>query len=1385
MDADLLSVVNGHRGDDHGDEANDRRSPNFQDAEETENTPNATIDEIVQATVRAMISYDAIRDRNRRHVPPAPQTPTTEPPRKFKNEEIAMLLPQFAGAGQDIEIWLQRVEAVEQTYGVDPKVMTLIAVGKLCDQAKAWYHSKTELVMLDWQDLKIELKKMFGSRPDRISRMRRFEARKWKKGEKFSTYFHDKIMLGNCLNLPEHELIDYVIDGFTSESLQSQARIKDFQSLDEMLRIMCNVSTTERTSEKHYPPSSVRSQGTGATRSASSAPSTTLQENSRNNKCFNCYGTGHYADACPKPKRERGSCFSCGKRDHQVRNCPNKVKLAAADSTTMCVDPEDVQIQVQDSQVPNVNVGFNKIYELNVLLKFDVENTFNSINLTAMLDTGSPISLIKVKYLSDVCINKDYVIGKNYFGLNGSSLNILGIFKGTVFINNILVPIMFHVVPNETMSFGALVGRDFTSLPQFKITLTDCVNIEPSTQHILENSTVGPSDDPFYDILQIDCDFNDLQNLNINSKLSPEIHNKIETLFVDKYVNAPIPENPIIDFEMKISVKNNQPISFRPRKLAYDEKLQLQEIIDDLLETKVIRESDSPYCSPIVLVNKKNGSKRLCVDYRAINKIIIRDNYPIPLIDDQLNLLKNKNYFTSLDLKNSFHQVRVADDSIKYTSFICPLGQFEYLKMPFGLSNSPSVFMRFVNKVFKDLIKQQKVLIYLDDILIATSDIDSHLKILSEVFLLLTNNLLELRVNKCSFVQTEILYLGYIINCDGIQPNPQNVQALNDYPIPTTTKKVQQFLGLASYFRRFIPSFSILAKPLYDLLRKGRSFKFESSQLEAFNVLKSKLIQAPVLAIFSPDLETELHCDASSIGFGAILLQKQKNNLFQPVFYFSKRTSEPESKLHSYELEMLAIVSALERFRTFLQGLPTFKIVTDCNSIKLALNKKEINRRINRWALILQNYNYILEHREGNRMRHVDALSRANSVLILEENTFEQNLSIAQNLDENIKIIKEKLLLEEDTNFELRNGLVYRKLKDKSKTLFYVPQSMESKVLFNCHDSLGHLGIDKTLEYISRVYWFPNLQSKIKNYIQNCIKCISYSAKKFEGTLHNVPKGDKPFLTLHIDHYGPLEKSPNNKKYVFEVIDGFTKFVKLYDVKSTKTIEVIHKLEDYFQNYSRPLRIVSDRGTAFTSTEFETFLNNNNVVHVKIATGSPKSNGQIERINRDLTPMLSKLTDVKNKWPKYLPQVEFAINNSFCRSIGTTPSKLLFGVNQRDPDELRDWLDSEIQTDRNLEQIRSEAQQQNLKVQDYNKTYFDKKHKTPFEYKVGDYVMVKNMDVTPGVNKKLIPKFRGPYEIRTVLDNDRYVISDVENFQLTQRPFEGISSPDNMKLWLH
>ncbi|XP_054727437.1 uncharacterized protein LOC129237061 [Anastrepha obliqua] len=614
--------------------------------------------------------------------------------------------------------------------------------------------------------------------------------------------------------------------------------------------------------------------------------------------------------------------------------------------------------------------------------------------------------------------------------------------------------------PNESMNIPVILGRDFLRI--FNIELRNGIK-KYSKEKLLEirdrsksyasvttqpvigsdihpaatmpkhsgdelhqskpNSYSIPSELP--DIFNIDIS-RKADDVDIGPKLGKHQRDVLKRLIDDTYFSNSVKAEPS-NYEMKIHLTSDVPFHCAPRRLSYAERSQVQAIIDELRQDGIIRPSNSPYASAIVLVRKKNGKIRLCVDYRALNKLTVRDNYPLPLIDDCIDYLENKKFLSVLDLKSGFYQVQMAPESIKLTAFVTPNGQYEYLKMPFGLKNSPAVFQRFINNVFRDMIDDRKIIIYMDDILVATEKFKEHENLLQAVLERLALRDLELNLNKCKFGYEEIDYLGYTVTHTGIRPNDSHIKSIQNFPIPTNPKQLQSCIGLFSYFRRFEPSFSQIAKPLQNLLRRNSAFSFDEKCLDAFNELKSRLVKGPVLAIYSPERETELHCDASSIGFGSVLLQRQDDKKFHPVSYFSKTASSAEAKYHSFELEALSIIYALRRFRPYLEGIP-FTIVTDCNSLTMTLEKKQLNPRIARWALEFENYNYKIKHRRGASMGHVDALSRREIAHIINADDVEFQLQVAQERDKAIESIRNRLENEHLNHYVLVDGLVYREM---------------------------------------------------------------------------------------------------------------------------------------------------------------------------------------------------------------------------------------------------------------------------------------------------------------------------------------------------------------------
>jgi len=336
-----------------------------------------------------------------------------------------------------------------------------------------------------------------------------------------------------------------------------------------------------------------------------------------------------------------------------------------------------------------------------------------------------------------------------------------------------------------------------------------------------------------------------------------------------------------------------------------------------------------------------------------LNARVARQKYLFPIIEDCIARLGNKSVFTLLDLKDGFHQISVHPDDTEYFAFATPDGHFEYTRLPFGYCDSPAEFQKRIVQILQPFIRNDKVIVYIDDILIAIETVQENLEVLRHVLKTIKAYDLELNFNKCQFLKRKIEYLGYVLQNNSVQISAKHTEAISKFPQPRNVTEVQRFLGLTNYFRRFIRDYSIVAKPLYNLLKKSTSFAFDEDCVCAFNLLKSHLTSFPTLRIFNPEAETQLHTDASASGLGAILLQQQSNGNWSPIAYFSQITNQAESRYHSFELEMLVIVRAIERFHIYLYGLQ-FTVVTDCNALVYAVNKANLNPRIARWTLALQ-----------------------------------------------------------------------------------------------------------------------------------------------------------------------------------------------------------------------------------------------------------------------------------------------------------------------------------------------------------------------------------------------------------------------------------------------
>jgi hypothetical protein len=424
-----------------------------------------------------------------------------------------------------------------------------------------------------------------------------------------------------------------------------------------------------------------------------------------------------------------------------------------------------------------------------------------------------------------------------------------------------------------------------------------------------------------------------------------------------------------------IDTGNAKPVRQRWYRTSRAEQQFISEEIRRMLKQGLIEKSRSEWTSPVVLVRKKNGKLRFCVDYRQLNQLTKKDLYPLPRIDDMLDALGNVSWYTSLDLASGYWQVEVRPEDRDKTTFITQYGTYRFIVMPFGLCNAPATFQRLMNEVLEGIL-WDFVVVYLDDLNVYSATFDQHLEHLRAVFERLRSAGLKLNPEKCYFAKHELAFLGYLISAEGIHTDPAKIEKVKEFPVPRNVTQLRGFLGLASYYRRFIKDFSKIANPLNKLLRKDAPFVWAAAQQQSFDLLKTHLTQAPILAYPKFDQEFLLLTDASTLGLGAILAQKDEEEMERVVAYASRTLNKAEKNYSATELECLAVVWAIGHFHPYVHG-KRFTLITDHSALRYLFNSATPTGRLARWVMKLQPYDFKIIHRAGKKHTNVDSLSRA------------------------------------------------------------------------------------------------------------------------------------------------------------------------------------------------------------------------------------------------------------------------------------------------------------------------------------------------------------------------------------------------------------------------
>ena len=648
-----------------------------------------------------------------------------------------------------------------------------------------------------------------------------------------------------------------------------------------------------------------------------------------------------------------------------------------------------------------------------------------------------------------------------------------------------------------------------------------------------------------------------LDTLDICSELPLEHRNHIQQILERNSGAWKCPQlGKCSTMQHEIDTGSARPIAIKPRKLSTEKQQEVRRQVSELMEAGAIEHSKGPWAAPLVLVPKKGGEWRMCVDFRELNQATKKDAYPLPLIDALMRQFEGSSYFSTLDLKAGYHQVRMAAKDREKTAFITPFGLYQFLVMPFGLCNAPATFQRLVDTIFGKYIGHG-VGVYIDDIVIYAATDEGHDDLLDLVLRLLSENGLFLNVSKSKFGYRRVKYLGMIVDGQGIHPDPAKVLLVSQLQPPRDISGLRRFLGTVGYFRQFIERFASRAEALTQLLRRDAPWRWTDEQQKAFEDLRSVLQQEPIVLSFpQPGWPWVLDTDASGTQVAAVLQQTDPLGRHHVIAYASRCLTMQEQLWPIRELEAFAIVWAILHFAEYLRGEACFTVRTDHESLKWLWGTD--NKRVARWALALQEFQFKVLYQKGSHHHHVDIFTRDVPITPFDE-ALTDRIALTANVftvapvcqlrrdpwDVTFPTVEEfKAEQQKETGRDGRLQCVNGLLLTPSGRV-YVPLPLRKQLMYFYHFSRagGHQGITRTYNRMSNNFWWQNMKNDIQNYNAQCLTCTRRRPRmhrQLEGTL----LADRPGLIVALDIVGPVEHN-QHRYYLLTVVDHFTKFAEV------------------------------------------------------------------------------------------------------------------------------------------------------------------------------------------------------------------------------------------------
>ena len=868
-----------------------------------------------------------------------------------------------------------------------------------------------------------------------------------------------------------------------------------------------------------------------------------------------------------------------------------------------------------------------------------------------------------------------------------------------------------------------------------------------------------------------------------------------------------------------IPTENNHPVNSKPYRVNPEKQQIIDNEIHSMYKSGLIRPSTSPWSSPVVLVKKKDGKYRFCVDYRRLNEITMKDSYPLPNMEETIMQLGGSSYFSKMDLKSGYFQLRIDEKDKSKTAFITTRGLWEFNVLPQGLKNAPPSFQRIMNSLLTNG-RWDFCLIYLDDIIVHSKSFNEHCEHLNNVLSVLNKANFQLNPPKCSFAMQEIDYLGHTINANGFKPLEDNVSTIVNTPNPRTAKQVHSLLQMANFYRKFINNFTELTRPLRPFQKKNMKFYWGEREQMAWDELKRALTTPPVFLNFPLyDNQTKrkfpfiLSTDASKFGIAGALKQQTPDGL-KPIVYISRTLNSTERNYSTFERECLGIVWSVIKLRDYLAD-EQFIIETDQQPARnIHLNRSSTNRRVNNWKLHLQDYDIIeIRHKPGARNCDADYMSR-HPLINKEESNDEldgmcvmmtrskakqhliadsssntppspittsslfnpkqrspldpRRLKKEQDDDPEVQQIIQEISYIPKDHYSMVDGLLRRKLPN-GKVVPMIPAALRMEVLHSFHDhpTAGHFGRDKTWYRIKdRCYW-PNIRQEVMHYINSCTLCARYNIRRCKppGQMGLIEPPGGVFDLVQMDFTGPLPRSTNGNRYVISLTDYLSKYVISKAVSDDSAATAAEFLVNVSLEFGPPHQLQTDRGTHFTSSVFNAIAKKLGCVHTISTPYHPQSQGVIERFNATFKQQLSKYTNEhKDDWDDFLQTIISSYNNAVHQVTKFTPFQIF---HKRKPVSIFDPIKEHVTIPRvndywdyllQFEKIYIDQVRKNIRLQQQrSKSRYDR-NRPNIQFDIGHKVFL----IKPGLHAAFSILYEGPYTIIRKLGPQTFDVIDID-----------------------